>query len=44
MEGHIRVACDEELHRRVSVLARRYDTTEAEIARQLMEHGIECLD
>lgn len=44
MVGHIRVACDEDLERRVSVLARRYDTTEEEIARQLIEYGIECLD
>ena len=44
MAQQVTVVCDDELGRKVVALAREYDTTEEEIARQLIEYGIECLD
>ncbi|UWG46548.1 CopG family transcriptional regulator [Halanaeroarchaeum sp. HSR-CO] len=44
MQRQFTVVCDDRLGRRVAALARKYDTTEEEVARQLIEYGIECLD
>ncbi|MFB6094695.1 MAG: CopG family transcriptional regulator [Halanaeroarchaeum sp.] len=44
MSTRLTVVCDDGLEREVAALASEYDTTKEEIARQLMERGIECLD
>ncbi|MFW6265788.1 MAG: CopG family transcriptional regulator [Halanaeroarchaeum sp.] len=44
MQRQFTVVCDDGLGRRIAALAREYDTTEEEVARQLIEYGIECLD
>ena len=44
MPRRLTVVCDDGLEQRVAALAREYDTTEEEVARQLLEYGIECLD
>ncbi|MFB6132494.1 MAG: CopG family transcriptional regulator [Halanaeroarchaeum sp.] len=40
----VTVVCDDDLGKRVMELARENDTTEEEVARQLIEYGVECLD
>lgn len=44
MERGLTVECDGELRRQLATLARENDMTEEEVARQLIEYGIECLD
>ena len=44
MRRRLTVVCDDSLQNQVAALAREYDTTEEEVARQLIEYGIECLD
>lgn len=44
MPRYLTVVCDNDLAVRVASLARKYDTTEEEVARQLMERGIDCID
>lgn len=44
MGRRLTVVCDDSLKKQVAALAREYDTTEEEVARQLIEYGIECLD
>jgi predicted transcriptional regulator len=42
--SRLTVVCDDDLETRVAALAREHDTTKEEVARQLIEYGIECLD
>ncbi|MFB6069399.1 MAG: CopG family transcriptional regulator [Halanaeroarchaeum sp.] len=44
MPRYLTVVCEDEIAGRIATLARRYDTTEEEVARQLIERGIECVD
>lgn len=44
MDHSFTVRCDETVAREVSALAKRYDLTEPEVLRQLIEIGLEEVD